>query len=117
MSVGVDPTNGKIVYFSGFSLYRSSEGGASFSNIGSAIHVDHHTLAFLPGTPTTIFAGSDGGLFKSVDSGASWTSLNTNLAITQFYPGLSADPTSAGTTMGGTQDNRAVRPTRAPGLD
>src|SRR5262249_17993911 len=56
-------------------------------------------------------------LFKSTNSGASWTSLNTNLATLQFYPGLSADPTSASTTMGGTQDNGTLRTTGAPVWD
>lgn len=105
MAITVSPVNDSIVYFSGFSLYRSGNAGASFANIGSAIHVDHHVLAVDPQTPTTIYAGSDGGIFKSTDEGATWTTLNTTLAITQFYPGLSVSQTSATTMIGGTQDN------------
>jgi photosystem II stability/assembly factor-like uncharacterized protein len=106
MYLAVDPTNAAIVYFGGFSLYRSANGGASFTDIGGSIHVDHHSFAFLPGGPTsTIFAGSDGGIFKSTNSGTNWTSLNTNIAITQFYSGIALHPTAAGTVLGGTQDN------------
>jgi hypothetical protein len=113
MYVAVDPTNAAIVYFGGLSLYRSTNSGASFTDIGATIHVDHHSFAFLPGTPTTIFAGSDGGIFRSTNSGTSWSSLNSNLAITQFYSGISLHPTAAGTVMGGTQDNGTLRTTGA----
>src|SRR5262249_17230827 len=48
MYVAVDPTNANTVYFGGFSIYKSTDGGATFSNIGSSIHVDQHALAFQP---------------------------------------------------------------------
>ena len=111
MGINVDPTNANIVYFSGFSIYRSTDGGASFSNIGSTIHVDHHGFAFHPGTPTTIYAGSDGGIFKSTNSGSTWTSLNATLGITQFYAGHALHPTNPSVFMGGTQDNGTVATT------
>jgi hypothetical protein len=34
-----------------------------------------------------------------------WTGLNTTLAITQFYPGLSMHPTNSNITLAGAQDN------------
>jgi photosystem II stability/assembly factor-like uncharacterized protein len=115
MGVAVDPTDPTIVYFSGLSLYRSTNGGANFSNIGGTtrcevLHCDHHAFAFQPGTPTTIYDGNDGGIYKSTDSGlgASWTTLNTNLAISQFYPGFIPHPTNANIAFGGTQDNGNV---------
>lgn len=105
MQLAVDPTSASIVYFSGFSLYRSIDAGLTFSNIGLTIHVDHHIVAFDPNLNTTIYAGSDGGIFKSVDNGTNWTGLNTTLSITQFYPGISVSPTSATTFLAGAQDN------------
>lgn len=105
MYVAIDPSDANIVYFGGFSLYRSVNGGAAYTDIGSAIHVDHHGFAFHPGTPTTIYSGNDGGIFKSVNSGTSWTSLNSNLSITQFSGEMGVHPTNAGAFLGGTQDN------------
>jgi photosystem II stability/assembly factor-like uncharacterized protein len=109
MVIAVDPTNPLLVYFGGISLHKSTDGGATFANIGNSIHVDHHAFAFHPTTPTTIFAGSDGGIFKSTNAGATWTSLNTNLELTQFYAGVSVSPTSATTILGGTQDNGTLQ--------
>ena len=105
MAISVDPTNANTVYFSGFSLYKSTDGGAAFTDIGTTIHVDHHAFAFLPGAPSTIFAGSDGGIFKSTNGGGSWTSLNNTLNITQFYGGMGVHPTDANIFLSGTQDN------------
>jgi len=109
MSLAVDPVNPLNVYFGGLSLYKSVDGGNTFIDIGTSIHVDHHALAFDPTNPATIFAGSDGGIFKSINSGSNWTSLNTNLGLTQFYAGVSVSPTSATTILGGTQDNGTLQ--------
>jgi photosystem II stability/assembly factor-like uncharacterized protein len=46
MGISVDPTNANTVYFSGFSLYKSTNGGGAFVDIGTTIHVDHHAFAF-----------------------------------------------------------------------
>lgn len=109
MVIAVDPASPRTVYFGGISLHKSTDSAATFTDIGNSIHVDHHAFAFHPTTPGTIFAGSDGGIFKSVNAGSTWTSLNTNLELTQFYAGVSVSPTSATTILGGTQDNGTVQ--------
>jgi hypothetical protein len=113
MVIAVDPTNAQNVYFGGFSIYRSTNGGASFVDIGTSIHVDQHAIAFDPTSPTTVFAGSDGGIFKTTNVLATpsptWTSLNTNLVLTQFYAGVSISPTDALLILGGTQDNGTLQ--------
>jgi len=112
--VAVDPSDPHIVYLGGVRLYLSTDGGASFTNIGDVIHGDQHAFAFDPANPLTIFAGNDGGIFRSSDRGQSWVSLNTNLAITQFYPGISVSPNTAPDILGGTQDNGTVEYTGDP---
>lgn len=108
MYLAVDPTKANVVYFGGFSIYKSTDGGASFADIGGPIHVDHHAFAFNPVNHNIIYTGSDGGIFSSVDGGGTWSSLNTNLALTQFSPGVSLHPTNTSIAMGGTQDNGTV---------
>jgi photosystem II stability/assembly factor-like uncharacterized protein len=103
--IAVDPSNADVVYFGGVPLYKSVDGGANFTNIGGPIHVDQHAFAFDPGNSSTIYAGNDGGVYRSIDRGQAWVSLNTNLAITQFYPGISVAPTASRDILGGTQDN------------
>lgn len=106
----VDPTQPDRVIFGGVSLYSSTDGGATFSAIGSAVvHSDHHAFVFDPTTPNKMYSGNDGGIFRSLDGGATWVSLNTNLALTQFYPGISVHPTDASIVVGGAQDNGTLQ--------
>ena len=108
MYLAVNPTDANNVYFGGVSIFRSTDGGSSFFDIRGPIHVDQHGFSFQPGNPSTIVVGNDGGVFISTDSGSTWTSLNGNLAITQFYPGLSLSPNQASVALGGTQDNSVL---------
>jgi len=103
--IATDPLDPNIVYFGGVLLYRSDDGGATFRNILRNIHVDQHALAFDPTNPAVIFAGNDGGIYRSPDRGGNWVSLNTNLALTQFYAGIALHPTDPAAALGGTQDN------------
>ncbi|HET9425503.1 MAG TPA: hypothetical protein VFO55_09040 [Gemmatimonadaceae bacterium] len=109
MVIAVDPVSPSTVYFGGVSLFKSTDGGSTFQDIGFGIHVDQHAFAFHPSTPTTVFAGNDGGIYKSTNGGTSWASLNANLELTQFYAGVSISPASATTILGGTQDNGSIQ--------
>lgn len=48
-------------------------------------------LAIDPKTPTTLYAGTVGGVFKSTDGGATWSSRNTGLG-SRFIHALAVDP-------------------------
>jgi hypothetical protein len=110
MALAVDPAQPDHVVFGGISLYHSTDGGTTFRTMGSGVvHVDHHVFVFDPTTPTTMYSGNDGGIFRSTDGGATWVSLNTNLALTQFYPGISVHPTDASIIVGGAQDNGTMQ--------
>lgn len=109
--LAVDPSNTNILYFGGQKLYRSNDQGSTWAVILSngtsqypEVHVDFHAFAFYPGKPSTIFVGNDGGIYTSRDRGSTWTDLNTNLGITQFYS-IAASPTNDSVIIGGTQDN------------
>ncbi|MCA1636181.1 MAG: hypothetical protein LC802_21440 [Acidobacteria bacterium] len=67
-------------------------------------HPDQHALAFSPTDPLTFYIGNDGGLWKTTDGGASFTSLNGTLSLSQFI-GIAAHPADQGFLIGGTQDN------------
>jgi len=41
-------------------------------------------LAIDPDTPTTLYAGTGGGVFKSTNGGANWSAVNTGL--TTYFP-------------------------------
>ena len=58
--------------------------------------------------PTTIYFGSDGGIYKSTNSGVTWASLNnTTFKATQFMS-VAVHPTDPNYTIGGTQDNGTI---------
>jgi len=109
MIVAVHPADPNTVYFGGVLLFKSTDGGNSLQNITGGIHVDQHALAFDHQNASVVYVGNDGGVFKSTNGGTNWSSLNTNLAITQFYPGVSLHPTDANYILGGTQDNGTLR--------
>ncbi len=66
------------------------------------VHADHHVYKFHPNNPDIMFAGTDGGIFKTTNKGNTFSPLNKNFNITQFYT-LAIAPD--GGIMGGTQDN------------
>jgi hypothetical protein len=101
----VHPTDPNTLYAGDVWLNRSTDGGMTFQRLASQIHVDQHFLTFDPQNPQAIYVGNDGGVYGSSDGGNTWGSHNTNLALTQFYTGVSLHPTQATTAIGGTQDN------------
>jgi PKD repeat protein len=63
-----------------------------------------HALEYLPGSGTTIYAGCDGGVFKSTNSGTAWSDVSNGLQIAQQYR-LGVSQTNAALTLTGWQDN------------
>jgi photosystem II stability/assembly factor-like uncharacterized protein len=92
---------------------RLDSGAYRFIDVASRdgvarIHPDQHVLAFGTGTPVPLFAGNDGGLYRSDDGGESWRSLNEGLGITEIEY-LAQHPQLPDWLLAGTQDNGTVR--------
>ena len=59
-------------------------------------------LAVDPGTPTTVYVGTDdSGVFKSIDAGGSWSAANTGLTFLGVRA-LALDPATPTTVYAGT---------------
>jgi photosystem II stability/assembly factor-like uncharacterized protein len=109
LDIAVDPSTPDIIFLAGVSLYKGirnpSTDSWSFSDIGVRIHPDNHALAFDPINHLTVYAGNDGGIYKSQDGGITWKdNINKGLCILQ-YEFIDQHPSSSGIVIGGTQDN------------
>jgi photosystem II stability/assembly factor-like uncharacterized protein len=112
--VAAPPDNMTQVYLGAIDIYRGTLTGSTwkFKNVSTqgpnSIHPDQHCLAFSPDDSKIIYVGSDGGIFRSADSGASWAPLNDGLGITEIEY-LAGDPSTSQWLMAGTQDNGTLR--------
>ena len=110
MTIAVDPGDPETVYFGSLRLFRSTNGGDSFSQRHNGIYVDEHYLVFdTLRDPVDLYLANDGGVYRTLNEGASWTSLATNLAVVQYYPGIGLHPSDAQVALGGTQDQGTQR--------
>lgn len=109
-----DPANKDIVYKHGIQLYRSDDGGRTFTTIAQSAHSDHHAVWINPANPRHLLIGTDGGLYASDDRGTTVRFFG-NLPISQFYH-VRADNQDPFMVYGGLQDNGSWRgPSRKSG--
>ncbi|MBI3447514.1 MAG: glycosyl hydrolase [Acidobacteria bacterium] len=108
--IRVDPADAQVVYVLDVYWSRSTNGGATWTNFVSGLHVDNHDLAILPGR---LYMATDGGFYRSADGGGTWTQA-ASLPVSQFYD-LGIDPSNTLARYGGLQDNGSVR-TKTGGL-
>lgn len=117
MAIAVNPTNEDEVHIAGVLPYRSMNGGVDFTltadwipanaasqNIGYC-HADVDDLMF---NGTTLFAITDGGIFKAENTADLnvdyFEDLTTGLSIRQFYK-IGVSQTQDVIVLGGSQDN------------
>jgi len=81
----VDPKNPDIVYIPNVALYRSKDGGKTFSILrGAPGGDDYHQIWVSPADPTRMVLGTDQGTTISLDDGATWSTWY-NQPTAQFY--------------------------------
>ncbi len=116
--LAVDPDNPNILLAGGIDNWKTTNAGSSwtqktnwYSQSGAPpyAHADQHVYAFAPSNSNIVYLGNDGGIYKSTNKGETWTAINNNLPITQFYYGA-VNPTGT-VYAGGTQDNGTLRTT------
>jgi photosystem II stability/assembly factor-like uncharacterized protein len=101
----VAPDDANRVYFLGFQLAESDDGGKTAHVIDQPVHVDHHAMWIDPTNPKRMIQGNDGGAYLSLDGGKSWRFLD-GLPIEQTYM-VAADSRTPYTLCTGLQDNSA----------
>jgi len=100
-----DPKNVDTVYVLNTAVYRSTDGGHSFSFVRSP-HGDNHGLWIDPTHPEWMINTNDGGATVTHDGGKSWTT-QANQPTAQFYH-VAADNAFPYRIYGAQQDNSTV---------
>lgn len=112
-----DPKDAKRLYRPAFEFAYSDDGGYSFTNATNDagwVHSDHHALWVNPNYTNQMYLGTDGGVYISLDRGATWMFCQ-NLPVGQFYH-VAIDNEDPYRIYGGLQDNGSwMAPSAAPG--
>jgi photosystem II stability/assembly factor-like uncharacterized protein len=100
-----DPKSASTIYVLNTGLFRSTDGGHSFTLL-PAPHGDHHGLWIDPTNPSRMINTNDGGVTITVDGGKTWTKQD-NQPTAQFYH-VSTDNQFPYWVYGAQQDNSTV---------
>lgn len=112
LACGVSPTNRDEIICGGVNSWKSTNGGTSWTlnshwTGGGGkpyVHADLHVVEYVNGT--TCYMGTDGGVAKTTNSGATWTTTNGTMNIAQSYKiGQSAQAGTPNYVISGHQDN------------
>ncbi|MCK0130428.1 T9SS type A sorting domain-containing protein [Flavobacteriaceae bacterium F08102] len=124
LMIEVDPLNDEVVYVGGIDVFRSTNGGANWTQISKwsnnnklrnlkvpYVHADIHALVFDPSNSDRALIGTDGGVFYanslSAASGSETAifSVFKNYNTTQFYSVAIGQKTTNEQLLAGAQDN------------
>jgi photosystem II stability/assembly factor-like uncharacterized protein len=87
------------------SFLRKSDGPTNGTTaLDSYLHLDVHNIKFAPSNPLIIYAGCDGGVYKSVNGGQTFFNVNNGINSIQLYT-LASHPSNPDILYGGAQDN------------
>ena len=93
LSIEVSPINPNQLFVGGINMWRSDNGGQTWQiktteqpNVTGVTNmwVDFHEIRVNPFT-NTLFVAHDGGIYKSIDHGDSFTDITDGLNINQMY--------------------------------
>jgi hypothetical protein len=107
MALTVSDTDPDVLFVGVLNIWRSTDGGDDFAQINSwsqrtnsFTHADIHFMRYFDGV---LYAGTDGGIYRSVDDGVNFEDLSNTLSIAQIYTVSTSRPDSS-KLAGGLQD-------------
>lgn len=128
--LAASPVDANTVYVGSRDVFRSTNSGATFTDLSNSFaapwpngsytpfsqkfHSDQQSFAFEPGSGTTFYCGSDGGIWKTTNGGTNFASMNSSLSLTQFVS-IGINPVDPTKSYGGAQDNGSQRRTGGVG--
>ncbi|MBK7967963.1 MAG: T9SS type A sorting domain-containing protein [Bacteroidetes bacterium] len=122
--VSVNPSDADNLVTCGIDMWHSTDGGANLTQnsywylwdfndttVGGPegpadyVHADIHRIVRHPQDDNTIYLATDGGVFRSFDSGLSFEGCNGSYHTQQFYANFSCSASDSLFAIGGMQDN------------
>ena len=103
--VFADPKHGETVYISNLALWKSTDGGATYTEIKTP-HGDNHDLWIDPANPERMVEGNDGGACVTFNGGYTWSSIY-NQKTAQLYR-IDVDSRYPYNVYGTQQDNTSI---------
>ncbi len=116
LDVAVDPTNKNVVYVGGVNIFKSTNGGSTwtinghwtgFGTSSPTVHADNHILKFSP-LNGKLYTGNDGGVYETSNGGVLWTIKSNGLNIGQIYK-IGQSTLNKDLILAGYQDNGTSR--------
>jgi len=108
LAFAISDTDPDKMFVGVLDIWTSSNKGDNFSKLNDwrtlnsrFTHADIHFLRYYNGI---LYAGTDGGVYRSADDGNSFNDLTQNLSISQFYK-VSVSRENSSKMAGGLQDN------------
>ncbi len=124
--IAADPVNKNLVFLGGPLLFISEIGVTPFTRVPSvendrlpdSPHGDYWELTFDPTNSQIVFAGSDGGIYRSTNHGLarSWSFIGDGITNVEMYD-LAQAATQPNLLLAGTQDNGNILYTGSPVWD
>ena len=111
LDIAVDPANANVIFAGGVNCFKSTDGGLSwfitshwYGGCGvTSVHADLHVLEYNP-INNRLYAGNDGGIYWTANSGQMWTEITNGLVISQAYK-IGQSATNKNFVINGYQDN------------
>ena len=105
--IGADRTNANILYLVAHNVWRSLDGGRTWTQLThwwAKVHTDMHQVTVSPYNPKQVWDMNDGGVWLSTDTGNNWTPQSNGIFGYEIYHG-NCSPTLSTMISIGTQDN------------
>ena len=102
-----DPGNPNIVFVGAHVVWRSTDGGVTWTKLTSwsqVLHTDMHDMLFNPYNTLELYNINDGGVWRSLNAGVNWSARSNGLEATEIYHAAS-NPLRKDIMSIGTQDN------------
>jgi hypothetical protein len=107
MALTVSDSDPDVLFVGVLDIWKSTDGGDDFTQINAwnqrtnaFTHADIHFLRYFDGV---LYAGTDGGVYRSADDGVNFEDLSNTLSIAQIYTVSTSRPDSS-KLAGGLQD-------------